>query len=290
MSTSSVSTVIHRNGVEQFSRPISPIVTQLEKSPPTWPLPKSCTINVFSGLSKPLSRSSLISTRRDDTSSSASSLSGATTTSFRSVSKSFHTSHIPIHANSRWSLGPSKNEAQHTSRDPYIIYDAQPSAYWTGRFMSLRDKFRSELLSPSNMESLLHVQNECTAVINQQDRQRRRDQNDKKNYSHRLRAGLPSSTTSAAVLERDTSQRMLVNAALPLDDDERCRRVFVHLEAFCATDEARRSLHLWQQDYARKTGRKKLLPEGGSMEERAGSSYFTRIIGARRMGKRASIM
>lgn len=290
LSNGSVSTVIHRDAVEHFSRPITPIITQLEKSSPTWPLPKSCTVNVFSNLPKPLSRSSLIPSRRVDTSSSMSSFSGATNSSFRCVSKSSHTSHIPVHISGRWSLGSPKNEQQHTSRDPYIIYDAQPSAYWTGRFMSLRDKFQSELLSPKNMESLIHVQKERTAAINQQDRQRRRAQSKKKTYSHRFSASLPSSATSAAVLQRETSGRRLADVALLLDDDDRYRRVFVHLEASCATDEARRSLRLWQQDYARKTGRKKLLPEGGSMEERTGGSYFTRIIGGRLVGKRASIM
>lgn len=80
------------------------------------------------------------------------------------------------------------------------------------------------------------------------------------------------------------------DVALLLDEDERCKRVFVHLEAFCATDEARASLRLWQQDYARKTGRKKLLPKGGAMQDRQSGSYISRIMGAKRIGKRASIM
>lgn len=79
-------------------------------------------------------------------------------------------------------------------------------------------------------------------------------------------------------------------AALLLDDDERCKRVLLHMEAFCATDEARNSLRLWQQDYARKTGSKKLLPEGCFMEERVGGSYLAKLMGGRGMGKRASIM
>lgn len=223
-----------------------------------------------------------------------SSFSGATNTSFRSASRSSYTSHIPIHTSTRWSLGSSKNAQKHASRDPYIVYDAQPSAYWTGRFVALRDKFQSESLAPRNMQPLFHAHTEHVASINHQDRERRKIQRNKNNDNHhypRFNTRLPPSATSSAILQRETGgERRLTDAALLLDDDERCRRVFVHLEAFCATDEARKSLRLWQQDYARKTGRKKLLPEGGSMDERAVGSYLTRIIGGRRMGKRTSVM
>lgn len=80
------------------------------------------------------------------------------------------------------------------------------------------------------------------------------------------------------------------DATLLLNDDERCKRIFVHLEAFCATDEARNSLHLWQLDYARKTGRKKLMPKATNTQERQAGSYISRIMGGKRVGKRASIM
>lgn len=225
-----------------------------------------------------------------------SSFSGATNTSIRSASRSSHTSHIPVHTSTRWSLGASKDNAQqqNVSRDPCIVYEAQPSAYWTGRFVALRDRFQSESLLPRNMESLIHVHAEHTAAaIHQQARERRKlppnKNKDTRRYP-RFNTRLPPSASSAAILQREASERRLADATLLLDDEERCRRVFIHLEAFCATDEARRSLRLWQQDYARKTGRKKLLPEGGSMDERAAGSYFTKIIGARRMAKRSSVM
>ncbi|KAK4162886.1 hypothetical protein QBC43DRAFT_214321, partial [Cladorrhinum sp. PSN259] len=44
------------------------------------------------------------------------------------------------------------------------------------------------------------------------------------------------------------------------DDEARCKRVFVHLEAFCVTEEARESLKRWQAVYARKTRMSALLP------------------------------
>lgn len=291
LSDGNLPAIVQRDGAGQFSRPITPIVTQLEKSSPTWPLPKSCTLHVFSGLPTSLSRSSLIPSPGAYTSSSTSSFSGATNTSLLPVSKqSSHASHIPIHiSNSRLSLGSSKNEQQHTPRDAYIVYTAQPSAYWTGRFVALRDRFRSDALSPKNMQSLLYEQPNRAQALSHQ-RQERRKKDDDKN--HRFNTRLPPSVTSAAILQHSRGGRLDYTEVLALnDDEERCRRVFVHLEAFCATDEARRSLRHWQQDYARKTGRKELLPEGGSMDTRfGGGSYFTRIMGARRMGKRASVV
>jgi hypothetical protein len=55
--------------------------------------------------------------------------------------------------------------------------------------------------------------------------------------------------------------------SLLLDDDNRCRRVFLHLEALCTSPEAVASLHVWQQAYARKVGKEVLLPKGGTMKD-----------------------
>lgn len=160
--------------------------------------------------------------------------------------------------------------------------------------MSLHDKFQSESLTPRNMQSLILAHSQRATVNNQQRiRGRQRDLLQEVRYSH-YQTRLPSSATSSAVLQQtggDIADAIAhADAALLLDDDERCRRVFVHLEAFCATDEARRSLRLWQQDYARNTGRKNLLPKGAVMEERHGGSYISRIMGGKRIGKRASVM
>lgn len=160
--------------------------------------------------------------------------------------------------------------------------------------MSLHDKFQSEALTPKNMQSLIlaHAHRATTNKL-QHMRGRQRDLFQDVRYS-RYHTRLPQSATSSAVLQQtggDVADAIAhSNATLLLDEDERCRRVFVHLEAFCATNEARKSLHLWQQDYARKTGRKKLLPKGGAMEERHGGSYISRIMGGKRIGKRASVM
>ena len=87
--------------------------------------------------------------------------------------------------------------------------------------------------------------------------------------------------------EREDNLRRLTiaNAAALSDDDNRCRRIFLHLENACVTDEARNSLYAWQQEYARKTNREVLLPRGGTMEDPRGlrSSVFGRsLFGSRR--------
>ncbi|KAK0615646.1 hypothetical protein B0T17DRAFT_349799 [Bombardia bombarda] len=63
-------------------------------------------------------------------------------------------------------------------------------------------------------------------------------------------------------------RRLAIAGALSLlNDEHRCRRVLHHLHALCTTDEARRSLWLWQQNFARTTKRPNLLPTGGTMSE-----------------------
>lgn len=164
--------------------------------------------------------------------------------------------------------------------------------------MSLHDKFLSECLTPNNLQSLLGAKADRSTALNKQIQpQLLREAQ----YS-RFNTRLPPSATSAAILQQtggggglraDTggNQSLETHAAdakLLLDDDERCRRVFVHLEAFCATEEARRSLFAFQQDFARKERRPKLLPKGGTMGDRNLGSYISRM-GVRRVGKRASM-
>ncbi|KAK3936561.1 hypothetical protein QBC46DRAFT_25898, partial [Diplogelasinospora grovesii] len=132
---------------------------------------------------------------------------------------------------------------------------------------------------------------------------------------HYSNNGIPHSSTSSAILQtacetRDSSmspppplpkqpppsyeqikataeqykmrRKMLEKARALTDDDERCQRIFQYLEELCVTSQARRSLWLWQQDYARRTHREALLPRGGSMADRKG------IVGRFFQGNRSS--
>ncbi|EGS19978.1 uncharacterized protein CTHT_0044740 [Thermochaetoides thermophila DSM 1495] len=90
--------------------------------------------------------------------------------------------------------------------DPRYISLPMPSHYWTGRFMALEDRVKSERLDPQNFE--------------------------------RARMGC-------------------------YDDGEIvAARVFEVLAEYCMTDEALRSLHEWQTDFARRAGNANLLPSG----------------------------
>ncbi|KAK0702897.1 hypothetical protein B0T21DRAFT_405523 [Apiosordaria backusii] len=86
-----------------------------------------------------------------------------------------------------------------------------------------------------------------------------------------------SSDDSTTIIDGNNAQAahmwaaVVVNTAATLtDDDARCRRVFVHLEAMCVTETARESLRQWRIAYARKTQRAVLLPCGETLEVRRG--------------------
>ena len=59
-----------------------------------------------------------------------------------------------------------------------------------------------------------------------------------------------------------------------MDEDNRARRVFLHLEALCVTNEAKKSLHTWQHSYARRMGKECLLPRG-----EASKGWVGRLLG-----------
>lgn len=278
-------------------RPPTPITRTLEDSTPRQ-LSKSRTFNVLSGITASFSRSSLAPSRRTIASSNGSSASLAqAATADTSLSKAPTSSRLPVSKSGRLSLGSHKSDF-HLSQNPCCIYTEQPSAYWTGRFNSLHDKFLAECLTSNNLQSILGAHADDAKARNQQLQPHLLRETQYTRFNTRL----PPSATSAAILQqtggggglggvKDRNESLAMHAAdakLLLDDDERCKRVFVHLEAFCATDEARRSLFAFQQEYARKMRRPKLLPRGGTMGDRAWGSYISRM-GVKRIGKRASM-
>lgn len=278
------------------SKPVAPAIGGL-KPQKGQELFRSRTTNVLSGITSSFSRTSLIPSRRTDNSSSAASSASdvhhITTTNTSRPKAPPVANRLPFSKSGRLSLGSRKSDS-HLSRDPCFVHTEQSSAYWTGRFMSLHDKLQSECLTYENLQSLIDAQSGWALARNQQRQPQLLQDMRYTRYSSRL----PPSATSAAILQQTTASGDLstqsltaqaVDAALLMDDDERCRRVFINLETFCTTEEARKSLLEWQQGFARKTGRKKLLPRGGTMEDRLWDSYLARM-GVKRMGKRASIM
>lgn len=276
---------------DKDGRPLTPIIGTLEDSTPRQ-LSKSRTFNVLSGITASFSRSSLAPSRRTTASSNGSSASLAqAATADTPLSKAPTSSRLPVSKSGRLSLGSHKSDL-HLTQNPCCIYTEQPSAYWAGRFNSLHDKFLAECLTPTNLQSILQAQADDAAARNQQLQPHLLRETQYTQFNTRL----PPSATSAAILQQNGggagpasgSGMHAADAELLLDDDERCKRVFVHLEAFCATEEAQRSLSAFQQDYARRMRRPKLLPRGGTMGDRNLSSYISRM-GVKRIGKRASM-
>ena len=78
-----------------------------------------------------------------------------------------------------------------------------------------------------------------------------------------------------------------------MDEENRCSRIFSHLESLCATAEARRSLHEFQLAYARRTGFAGLLPRGARMDDLKTGGFVSRLFNGRRsfgMAQRKSLL
>jgi hypothetical protein len=164
--------------------------------------------------------------------------------------------------------------------------------------MALQDRFQGEMLTPENLDVLGHAYADrsfvtqpsiassatmgCIAPVRganpnytrsgtkstsprkpQQQLLQLQQQQAKEN-AHR-NAGTHLYSRTRAVPVKSSYE---ATAALLVDEDNRCRRVFMHLELLCTTPEARNSLRQWQQSYARRMGRDTLLPEGGTMYDR----------------------
>jgi hypothetical protein len=154
------------------------------------------------------------------------------------------------------SSSSSGTTATEVQPDPRHITTSQPSAYWSGRFVSLHDRFLAEEYSngeatPSGSSPgnpfQYHAMTTDRVAVNSRPT----------HLSH-------STTTSALTSLTGTKPR-----TPPCNKDARCLRIFQHLESLCITSEARRSLVAWQQSYARRVGKPQLLPQGGRMEDKS---------------------
>jgi hypothetical protein len=173
--------------------------------------------------------------------------------------------------------------------NPRQIHRAQSSAYWTGRFMALRDRFHNATLLPDNLTMFItaHAQHSVTP-----------------DHTLRPETNMPGPTLNATLLQVNARNRRhsttnfsfpskgkarnvrdSIDTALAMDEEDQARKAFLQLDALCTTSEARRSLHAWQQIFARQKGREELLPQGGSMEDKG---WMGRLLG-RDVAKRNSI-
>ncbi|KAI0452968.1 hypothetical protein F5B21DRAFT_515649 [Xylaria acuta] len=254
-----------------------------KKAKPHPGIPRSRTFNVFSNLTASLSRTSLGQLTGSD--------SRRTSTSSKGTVRKDKTPYLNPQSASSTSSQALLNPGVETTRRRQI-YTAQSSAYWAGRFMALQDRFQSETLMPDNLTMLVHAHAEHSLVPVVQPSLassatmsciipaakpmhlttkstspcKSQQQPPKPKQKPRVDAAAPkiSHSTAGSVPAQSSSE----TPTLLVDEDARARRIFSHLDALCATSEARCSLKNWQQSYARCMGKEHLLPEGGTMHGR----------------------
>ncbi|CRK17617.1 hypothetical protein BN1723_016548, partial [Verticillium longisporum] len=201
--------------------------------PPKPRLTKSRTLAALTNLTASLSRTSLVSDRK------ASSSSKASVPSVRTASPAVSTL-TPF---------PVLPEEPPVSSQPNDVTSAQPSAYWSGRYLALHDRYKSEAnLTEAPMRTLLaQTPNRITP-----------------------RSGLTQSNTTVGLTTltsfQQTSIPSVATGRTYVDDEPIAISVFRRLEELCTTPEARESLRAWQLSYARKINCVKLLPPGETMD------------------------
>ncbi|KAK8111375.1 uncharacterized protein PG998_007832 [Apiospora kogelbergensis] len=208
-------------------------------------LPKSRTLDVFSNLTASLSRGSLPSFSRTVSSSSGASVNEEAI-------------HRPRTAST---TSTQEVEVVH----PMQVTNAQPCEYWTGRFMALQDRLHSELLLPENLTTLITAhagRSQPTPAPVALQNTAMPISSSIPNLSYLRKTGHKHTSSTSSTASNRTSTEL--DATLLMDEDNRARRVFLHLEALCITNEAKKSLHTWQYNYARRMGKECLLPKGES--------------------------
>lgn len=253
----SLETIVQDENVAPAGLEDSPRFQENPKPASKSRLPKSRTMNALSELKNSISKPSLNANIRPSGGQSrqVSSSSSMSIKIFTSSSSRLRLPRPSLTSLSRRSSGSSTLENQEPP-DPRKVSKAQPSEYWSGRFVSLNDRFSAEdferdmaalpFLPPSEPPQKQTIKPDRAAANNRP--------------TH-----LSHSTTTSALTSLTSSKP---EESLQDDEDARCLRVFRQLDCLCSTNEARRSLRDWQQTYARRMGKPGLLPKGGRMEDK----------------------
>ncbi|KAJ4314939.1 hypothetical protein N0V84_008633 [Fusarium piperis] len=255
----SLETIVQDENVPPAGHEDSPRLKETPKPASKSRLPKSRTMNALSELKNSISKPSLSGRPANirpsgDQSRQVSSSSSMSIKIFTSSSSRLRLPRPSLASLSRRSSGSSTLESQEPP-DPRKVSTSQPSEYWSGRFVSLNDRFSAEDFE-KDMASL-----PLLPLLEPPQKQTIKPDRAAANYRP---THLSHSTTTSALTALTTSKP---EESLEDDEDARCLRIFQHLECLCSTNEARRSLRDWQQTYARRMGKPGLLPRGGRMEE-----------------------
>lgn len=230
-------------------------------------LPKSRTMTVLHDLKKSFSRPSLAAVKNHNHDQTQP---APNVPSFRKLDESELS--ISTFQSSQTTLTSFSliDHSSNSSPVPSIkhVDTAQSSEYWSGRFMALHDRVSSE--------SFAKYSSSCTSPKTENGWQSRLALPRGHSVTatqNRLTYLAPSNTTSA--LTTITYNPRL--SQYEDEDDSKCKRIFSHLESLCTTTEAKASLHSWQQTYARRYSRPKLLPEGGCMYDKSRNRFLVGV-------------
>ncbi|KAK1764392.1 hypothetical protein QBC33DRAFT_594993 [Phialemonium atrogriseum] len=282
------------------------------KSTPKPRLPKSRTLNMLSSLTQSFSRSSVgsIASNRNLSTGSSSTITTDPLSTHPRIAQPFTSLQNREPTEPAKKL-EAKSEHPPPHPDPRLIYTAQPSSYWAGRFTAIHDRLRGELLKPHNLAVVLeaHIEEHTMMLAHASAATNpsasayapsmvRRPRRNSSSAPDSPNPRIPVSSTSGAVLQTVTAvadmsrrpgpqqqQQRTADAAMLADDDMRRRRALLKLEGLCATAEARASLRAWQLRLARLEGRTSLLPRGAMMGGGGGGGPGREVSAA---GSRAS--
>jgi hypothetical protein len=129
-----------------------------------------------------------------------------------------------------------------------LIHTAQTHSYWCGRLQALSDKDNSSIFNTCLEDEKLYQQFVKTTP--------------RSSPSSKSKSRVKSSVEEARLrlLLRDAKIEDLIHK-----EENRMARVFIHLQALCTTNEAKKSLWQFQLYYARIENNPQFLPSGGKM-------------------------
>lgn len=218
--------------------------TEFPKSKTISKIPKSKTMNTLTELKASSACHALRSMPSTDSSTSASAESNSHSSAQETISSATLTSPTQTDKQVSPSSASSFNITNRTPppKEPHFteVVSAQPSAYWCGRFVSLRDRFASENLAHNQTYSFTDY-------------------------------GPPNTPSSPYCPSDQASTRYntpLPTAAYRESEDEKSHRIFAYLDSCCLTGDARDSFRRWHFDYTRQQNYPSRLPGSGSVSNR----------------------
>ena len=215
-------------------------------------LPKSRTMTRLHELKKSISRQTLAN--RCTNVELPRQPSARKVTSFQKPSKADLDSPSSISEDASSTSTPSTAASFFSAPDIGGVDTPQSSAYWTGRFVALHDRFSYENIAKACKSS---QQRSLDATC--QSRLPTRTSRVLQGADNNL-ANLKQSNTTMALTEVQSSERCTNQ-----DEDSKCIKIFQELDSLCTTSAAKESLCAWQLAFARRHRRPKLIPEGYSM-------------------------